>query len=71
MIMRPFIRVFSRSIGALLLSFALLAQAQAQGLLRDTEIEETLRDFSAPLLRAGGLSPRSVDIYLVNGNQLV
>ena len=32
--------------------------------------EETLRDFSDPLLRAGGLSPRSVDIYLVNSPEL-
>jgi len=42
------------------------AQAHAQSLLRDTEIEETLRDFTDPILRAAGLSPQSVDIYLVN-----
>jgi len=46
------------------------AQANAQSLLRDTEIEETLRDFTNPILRAGGLSPSSVDIYLVNDNSL-
>ncbi|MEM7728419.1 MAG: M48 family metalloprotease [Pseudomonadota bacterium] len=48
----------------------LVCQAQAQGLLRDTEIEETLREFSNPLLRAGGLNPQSVDIYLVNDPEL-
>ncbi len=46
------------------------AQANAQSLLRDTEIEETLREFTDPILRAGGLNPSSVDIYLVNDPSL-
>ena len=45
-------------------------QANAQSLLRDTEIEETLREFTDPILRAGGLTPSAVDIYLVNDNSL-
>ena len=45
-------------------------QANAQSLLRDTEIEETLREFTDPILRAGGLIPSSVDIYLVNDPSL-
>ena len=45
-------------------------QANAQSLLRDTEIEETLREFTDPILRAGGLMPASVDIYLVNDPSL-
>jgi predicted Zn-dependent protease len=45
-------------------------QANAQSLLRDTEIEETLREFTDPILRAGGLIPASVDIYLVNDPSL-
>ena len=45
-------------------------QANAQSLLRDTEIEETLREFTNPILRAGGLTPSSVDIYLVNAPSL-
>ena len=45
-------------------------QANAQSLLRDTEIEETLREFTDPILRAGGLTPSSVDIYLVNDPSL-
>lgn len=44
--------------------------ANAQSLLRDTEIEETLREFSNPILTAGGLNPASVDIYLVNDPSL-
>jgi len=45
-------------------------QANAQSLLRDTEIEETLREFTDPILRAGGLTPSSVDIYIVNDPSL-
>lgn len=59
-----------RAFSALVLTAVLVCQAQAQSLLRDTEIEETLRDFSDPLLRVGGLSPRSVDIYLINDPEL-
>jgi len=47
-----------------------VVQADAQSLLRDTEIEETLREFTDPILRAGGLTPSSVDIYLVNDPSL-
>ena len=45
-------------------------QANAQSLLRDTEIEETLREFTDPILRAGGLTPSSVDIFIVNDPSL-
>jgi len=51
----------------------ILAQAlpaYAQSLLRDTEIEETMRDYTTPILRAAGLSPSSVDLYLVNDPSL-
>lgn len=58
------------ALASVLLTLALCAQAQAQSLLRDTEIEETLREFSDPLLRAGGLAPGSVDIYIVNDPEL-
>lgn len=61
---------FIRLLAGLLFSLCLILQAQAQGLLRDTEIEDTLREFSDPLLRAGGLNPASVDIYLVNDQEL-
>lgn len=45
-------------------------QAQAQSLLRDTEIEEILQDFTTPLLVAGELNPESVDLFLVNDPSL-
>ncbi len=40
--------------------------AQAQSLIRDTEIEELLRDFADPLIVSAGLNKRSVDVYIVN-----
>ena len=54
---------------AFCLAFSVV-QANAQSLLRDTEIEETLREFTDPILRAGGPTPSSVDIYLVNDPSL-
>ncbi len=46
------------------------AQASAQSLLRDTEIEETLQEFTTPILQAAELTPSSVDLYLVNDPSL-
>jgi predicted Zn-dependent protease len=40
--------------------------AQGLMLLRDTETERALRSYEDPLLRAGGLDPAAVKIYLVN-----
>jgi len=59
-----------RLFGGFAIAALLIAQSQAQSLLRDTEIEETLREFSDPLLRAGGLNPKSVDLYIVNDAEL-
>ena len=44
--------------------------ASAQSLLRDTEIEETLRAYTDPILRAANLDATSVDLYLVNHKSL-
>lgn len=47
--------------------------AAAQGriaLIRDTEIEATIRSFATPLFEAAGLDARSVRIYLVNDNKI-
>lgn len=67
---KAFIRALQSSVLALACIALPVAQAQAQSLLRDTEIEETLEEFTVPILRAGGLSPRAVDIYLVNDSSL-
>jgi len=42
----------------------------AQSLIRDTEIEETLRKYTDPILRAANLQSSSVDLYLVNDPSL-
>lgn len=59
-----------RSLFSMALVLALLVTtantAYAQSLIRDTEIEETLREFSEPIIRAAGLNPGNVDIYIVN-----
>lgn len=52
---------------------AILLSAQpaaAQSILRDAETESLFRDMSAPLITAAGLSPRSVDIVLVNDDSI-
>ncbi len=75
-------RVFGRKRGArrpLALIASLLAAAatliapvaaQAQNLIRDTEIEETLHAYSAPLMEAAGLRPKDVTILLVGDKEL-
>lgn len=44
--------------------------AYAQSMIRDAEIEETLRFYAEPLFIAGGLNPDDVDIYIVQDNSL-
>ncbi len=50
-----------------MLTMACRVQAQPS-LIRDAEIEATLRAFSNPLFRAAGLDPAAVEIYIVNDN---
>lgn len=59
-----------QSLMTLLAAMSLTVFAQAQSLIRDAEIEEMLFDFSAPIIRAAGLNPNNVDIYLVNDQSL-
>jgi predicted Zn-dependent protease len=45
------------------------AQAQARGgppIIRDTEIEQLLRDYSTPILKAAGLAKQNVRIVILN-----
>lgn len=51
---------------AAVLTLAAPSNASAQSLIRDAEIEETLRVYTEPLLRAAGLDPNDVTIYIVN-----
>ena len=56
--------------GAMLLSIALASQAAAQSLIRDAEIEDTLRVYTEPLLVAAGVRPDEVHIYIVNDDSV-
>jgi predicted Zn-dependent protease len=59
---------------ALVTAFALAivgmpVRAQAQGslpLIRDAEIEQLLRDYTAPILRAAGLAQQNVNVVIIN-----
>ncbi len=48
------------------------AESEAQGLslIRDAEIENTIRAYAAPLFQAAGLDPTAVRIFLVNDRSL-
>src|SRR5688572_17236079 len=63
--MTPASRLAALAVSALA---AMPASAQAQGLpiIRDTEIEQLLRDYSAPILRTAGLSQQNIRIVVVN-----
>ena len=56
--------------GVLAVTMALAAgQAAARGLIRDAEIEHTLRLIANPLFRAAGVNPATVEIYVVNDRE--
>ncbi len=58
-------RILTAMIVALAIAAAAPA-ARAQSLIRDAEIESTLQRLAYPLIRAAGLNPASVRIYIVN-----
>lgn len=63
--------LLARALLGLLLSFALLTQpARAQQILRDAETEAFLREISAPLIEAAGLSPNNVQVLLINDRNI-
>ncbi len=63
-------RVFAIMIVVILASVSTTQPAMAQTFIRDAEIEATIRGWAAPLLRAAGLSPRDVQIHIVQSNEL-
>ena len=65
-----FRKALKATAGACLITALCAVQASAQSLLRDTEIEETLQDFTTPILHAAELNPKSVDLFLVNDPSL-
>ena len=55
-----------------MLAFSAAAPSEARSieLVRDAEIEETLRVFAGPVFEAAGLSPESIRLHLVNSDQV-
>lgn len=63
----PLLRCASRALaGAAVALAAFIGPAHAAGQIRDAEIEQTLRDFSAPIWKAANLDPQSVQVVIVN-----
>lgn len=54
---------------AMALALAAAGQAAAAGLIRDAEIEATLKRLAYPMLRAAGVSPGSVRIYVLQDSE--
>lgn len=65
--LRAWLASLTAMFAALLL---LLPGAQAQGLIRDAEIEEILRDYTDPILIAAGLQPEDVGLYIIQDPSL-
>ncbi len=59
-----------RAVAVPVLALALPFTASAQGLIRDAEIEQILRDYCDPLFEAAGLKPADVKIYIVQDESL-
>ncbi|MEC7304320.1 MAG: M48 family peptidase, partial [Pseudomonadota bacterium] len=67
-----FIRIVALcAVGLGVFSTEMTASAQGRlGLIRDTEIENTIRVYIAPLFEAAGLDPGSVSVHIVNDRNL-
>lgn len=59
-----------RSVAAIAAAACLALGASAQGLIRDAEIEETLREWVDPIIEVSGLVPADVQLYIINDSSL-
>lgn len=66
MLARTLARLLPPPLIALVLSLVLAAPSAAQGLIRDAEIEATLKRLAWPMFRAAGLTPASVRIFVID-----
>ncbi len=70
--------MLTRSVSTLLVLLACISYAMTPvtsyaagiSLIRDAEIENTIRQYATPVFRAAGLTPSSVNIYIVKDNSL-
>lgn len=60
----------SAAVGTAMAVLAAAAPASAQSLIRDTEVEGIIREWSDPVFVAMGLEPSEVEVLLVNDSQL-
>jgi predicted Zn-dependent protease len=67
---RPRLYLASLMMAALALAPVPSQAAREVGLIRDAEIEHTLRELTGPILEAAGLGRDSVQIYIVQDDQL-
>lgn len=58
------------SIGSVCLTVPCLSRAEAISLIRDTEIETTIRTYAKPLLRAAGIVDNTLEIKIVKDSAL-
>ena len=56
--------------GTVALALNLQPLMAAAGLIRDAEIERTLKSMSAPIFKAAGFPPDKIDIYILNDKTL-
>ena len=47
-----------------------VSAAKGRSLVRDTEVEATIRAFATPLFTVAGLSPNSVRIHIINDDEI-
>ena len=66
----PIMRQLLSTILVLLIAIVPSAAAQSISLIRDAEIESTIRAYANPIFDAAGLDSSAVHIYLVNDNRL-
>jgi predicted Zn-dependent protease len=62
--------IFALIHGVVLIAQPLEANAKGISMIRDAEIENTIRAYATPLLQAAGLEPSSIRIHIVNDNTL-
>ena len=53
-----------------LIAIPQIADARTASLIRDAEIENTIRIYATPVFKAAGLDPLSVNIYIIKDNSL-
>ena len=61
---------FALAVSTVFASVVAMTPASGQSLIRDAEIEETIRIYSEPIFAAAGLVPSNVETYIINDPSL-